>query len=155
MQILSLDRSNTATVNLQRMDHFWFQQDCIPPHTARATIDVVKPLFPGCLILKIGDFDWPSHSLDLIPPVFYLWRYWKSKLYINKTKTLAELKANRSTGRNHGKCRNPSTLGIRPQGDHLHDIIFRKSCNQNSLNQVKWFFLINRSWCCQTLSLDV
>ena len=45
------------------MEHFWFQQDGTPPHTALATVNLLKSLFPGCLISKNGDFDWPDHRI--------------------------------------------------------------------------------------------
>ena len=39
------------------MEHFWFQRDGGPPHTARATINFLKQLFPGRLMSKNGDFE--------------------------------------------------------------------------------------------------
>ena len=59
-------------VRRKRMRDFYFQQDGAPPHIARATIDFLKPLFPGRLISKNGDFDWPPRSPDLTPPDFFL-----------------------------------------------------------------------------------
>ena len=37
------------------------RQDGAPPHTSRVTIDFLKKLFPGRLMSKSGDLDWP-HS---------------------------------------------------------------------------------------------
>jgi len=39
------------------MDNFWFQQDGATAHTARATIALLRPLFPQRLISKNSDFD--------------------------------------------------------------------------------------------------
>ena len=64
--------------------------DGAPPHTARATINFLKQLFPGCLTSKDIDFEWPSRSSDLTGPDFFLWNYLKSKVYVNKPKILDE-----------------------------------------------------------------
>ena len=76
------------------VDDFSFQQDGATCHTARPTINLLRPLFPGRLISKNCDFDWPPRSPDLTPPDFYLWGSLKSKVYANNPKTLAQLKAN-------------------------------------------------------------
>ena len=55
------------------MRQFWFQQDGAPPHTSRIAIDFPKKLFPGRLMSKSGDLDWPPRSPDLTPPDFFLW----------------------------------------------------------------------------------
>ena len=39
------------------MEHFWFQQDGAPPHTALVTINFLKQLFPGRLMSTNGDFN--------------------------------------------------------------------------------------------------
>ena len=43
---------------------------------------------------KSGDLNWPPRSPDLTPPDFFLWGYLKSKVYVNKPRTVAELKDN-------------------------------------------------------------
>ena len=43
---------------------------------------------------KSGDLDSPPRSPDLTPPDFFLWGYLKSKVYVNKPRTVAELKDN-------------------------------------------------------------
>ena len=58
------------------------------------TIDFLKKLFPGRLMSKSGDLDWPPRSSDLTPPDFFLWGYLKSKVYVNKPRTVEELKDN-------------------------------------------------------------
>ena len=76
------------------MRQFWFQQDGAPLHTSRITIDFLKKFFPGRLMSKSGDLDWPPRSPDLTPPDFFLWGYLKSKVYVNKPRTVEELKEN-------------------------------------------------------------
>ena len=81
-------------VRRKRMRKFWFQKDGAPCHTAAATMNLLRSFFPGRLISKNGDFDWPPRLPDLTPPDFYLWGFLKSKVYINKPRTLAQLKTN-------------------------------------------------------------
>ena len=57
---------------LQGQD-IWFQQDGAPAHTARQTIDLPRQHFPGRLISKFGDLNWPPRSPDLTAPDFFLW----------------------------------------------------------------------------------
>lgn len=116
------------------MEHYWFQQDGAPPHTCRFTIDYLKPLFPGRLISKNGDFDWPPRSPDLTPPDFYLWGYLKSKVYISKPRTLAQLKNNirreirkisaETLEKVMKNAEKRAHFAIKEKGGHLHDIIF-------------------------------
>lgn len=118
------------------LEDFWFQQDGATCHTSRATMDLLRPLFPGRIISKNGDFDWPPRSPDLTPPDFYLWGYLKSKVYAGKPETLAQLKDNI---RNEIAAITPETLAkvmqnaekrtnlsIKSKGQHLRDIIFKK-----------------------------
>ena len=117
------------------MDDFWFQQDGATCHTARSTINLLRPLFRGRLISKNGDFDWPPRSPDLTPPDFYLWGYLKSQVYANKPKTLAQLKANirrkiaaisseilTKVKENAEKFVH---LAVKAKGAHLRDLIFK------------------------------
>lgn len=59
-------------VRRKRLTTYYFQQDGATCHSAAATIDLLRPLFPGRIISKNGDFDWPPRSPDLTPPDFYL-----------------------------------------------------------------------------------
>ncbi|XP_018338846.1 PREDICTED: uncharacterized protein LOC108746522 [Trachymyrmex septentrionalis] len=118
------------------MEHFWFQQDGAPPHTARATINFLKQLFPGRLMSKNGDFEWPPRSPDLTAPDFFLWGYLKSKVYVNKPRTLDELKTNirqeiaaisaETLFKTMENAAKRALLAMQAQGDHLRDIIFNK-----------------------------
>ncbi|KAL4107251.1 hypothetical protein QTP88_017631 [Uroleucon formosanum] len=70
----------------------WFQQDGAPPHTAIATMNVIREMFPGRLISRFGDMHWPPRSPDLTVCDFFLWGYLKSRVYESKPRTLDELK---------------------------------------------------------------
>lgn len=116
--------------------NYWFQQDGATCHTARATINFLRPLFPGRLVSKNGDYDWPPRSPDLTPPDFFLWGYLKSKVYVNKPRTLAELKTNiraeiasitpEMLAKVMENAEKRTHLAIKAKGRHLRDIIFKK-----------------------------
>lgn len=76
------------------LDGYRFQQDGAPCHTANETIQFLQRKFPGRLMSKRGDIDWPPRSPDLTPPDFFLWGYLKSKVYVSNPQTIDELKAN-------------------------------------------------------------
>ena len=130
------------------MEHFWFQQDGVPPHTAWATINFLKQLLPVRLMSKNGDFEWPSRSPDLTAPDFFLWGYLKSKVYVNKPRTPNELKTNilqeiaaisaETVVKAMENAAKRALLAMPAQGGHLRDIIFKKWCTQISLNHIKW-----------------
>ncbi|CAH1635286.1 unnamed protein product [Spodoptera littoralis] len=48
----------------------WFQQDGATCHTARATMDQIRKLFPQKLISRFGDIAWPPRLPDLTPWTF-------------------------------------------------------------------------------------
>ena len=70
----------------------WFQQDGVTAHTARASMDVVHPRFPGHLISRFGDIHWPSQSPDLSMCNYFLWDHLKACVYEHKPHTLKEPK---------------------------------------------------------------
>ena len=41
-----------------------------------------------------NDINWPSRSLNLTSPDFFLWEYLKKKVFVNKPQSLIELKEN-------------------------------------------------------------
>ena len=61
-------------------------------HTARASMDVICPLFPGCLISRFGNIHWPSWSPDLSMCNYFLWGHLKACVYEHKPCKLEELK---------------------------------------------------------------
>ena len=58
----------------------WFQQDGATAHTARASMDVICPRFPGRLISRFGDVHWTPRSPDLSICDFFLWGHLKAKV---------------------------------------------------------------------------
>lgn len=60
---------------LQEFDGFnqdtWFEQDGATAHTARASMEVVRELFPEKVIFRFGDLHWPARYPDLTPLDFF------------------------------------------------------------------------------------
>ena len=69
----------------------WFQQDGATAHTARQSMTLLRGLFGERLISRISGFNWPSRSLDLTAPDFFLWGYLKERVYVNNPRTIKEL----------------------------------------------------------------
>ena len=105
------DGGNTATVNAERyraiIGQFWialgrkrgvqrrnqwFQQDGATPHTANLTLEMLRQNFGDHLISRRMDHIWASHSPDLNPLDFFLWGYTKDRVYVNKPRTIEDLK---------------------------------------------------------------
>jgi hypothetical protein len=55
---------------------------------------VLNEMFPGRVISRIGNFEWPAGSSDLNTCDFFLWGYLKSKMYEKKPRTAVDLKQN-------------------------------------------------------------
>ena len=54
----------------------------------------LRNMFPGRLISRYGDFNWPPRSPDLTSPNFFLWGYLKARVFENRPQTLQALKDN-------------------------------------------------------------
>jgi hypothetical protein len=76
-------------VNMRQM---WFQQYGATAHTERATMHVVRGMFPQHVISRFGDILWPPRSPDLSICDYFLWGYLKAKVYNNKPHNMQELK---------------------------------------------------------------
>lgn len=76
------------------LDDMWFQQDGATSHVTRANRDLLQEKFPGRLISRLADVNWPPRSCDLTPLDFFLWGYAKDRVYANNPQTLDELKTN-------------------------------------------------------------
>src|SRR5215469_12220597 len=74
------------------MEEMWFQQDGATAHTARASMTVVRQMFPQHVVSRFGDAPWPPRSPDLSACDFFLWGYLKSKVYVRKPRTVDDLK---------------------------------------------------------------
>ena len=73
------------------MVSFWFVATC---HTAKATLDVLRPVSEDCIISHRADVVWPSRSCDLTPLDYYLWGAIEDKCYADKSETIDALKDN-------------------------------------------------------------
>ena len=51
----------------------WFQQDGVTCHTAKASMALLREMFPQHIISRFGDIPWPPRSPDLTAPDFFLW----------------------------------------------------------------------------------
>lgn len=113
----------------------WFQQDGATAHTSRASMAVLREHFPQRLISIRGDLEWPARSPDLSPCDFFLWGFLKSRVYVNRPRTLQDLKTNiqeeiaritpamlEGVVRN---ARNRFTRCMENGGRHLPDVIFK------------------------------
>lgn len=69
-----------------------FQQDGATAHTANDVMHYLRRKFRGRVISRFGDIAWPARSPDLSVCDFFLWGYLKSKVYVNKPRTLEDLK---------------------------------------------------------------
>jgi len=113
----------------------WFQQNGATAHTARASMAVVRQMFPGHVISRFGDVHWPPRSSDLSICDFFLWGYLKSKVYINKPRTLEDLKnsirqeieavPNEMLERAIRNFQKRIHICIQQERRHLKDIIFQ------------------------------
>jgi hypothetical protein len=97
---------------------------------------LLRERFPGRVISRFGDINWPPRSPDLTAPDFFLWGYLKPQVYATKPRNVHELKQRiiaavteinvplleRVMGdfvRRLHEC-------VHRQGGHLNDIIFKK-----------------------------
>jgi len=116
------------------LDDMWFQ-DGATSHTTRPIMALLREKFPGRVISRFGDVNWPPRSCDLTPLDFFLWGYAKDRVYANNPQTLDALKTNitqvmaeippemcEKVVKNYLKriacCR-------KSRGGHLNDIVFR------------------------------
>jgi len=54
------------------MARAWFQQDGATAHTARLPMNTLRAAFPGRLLSRFGDIQWPTNSPELTAAdVFY------------------------------------------------------------------------------------
>ena len=113
----------------------WFQQDGATAHTASKSVQILKNMFPSRLISIRGDIAWPARSPDLAPCDFFLWGYIKEKVYINRPKTIDELKekiveeirnlSQSTINEVMSSFRNRLKECIDKEGHHLSDTIFK------------------------------
>ena len=74
--------------------NIWFQQDSVTCHTAKATLDILRPVFENRIISCRADVFWPLRSCNLTPLDYQLLVVVKDKCYANKSETIDALKDN-------------------------------------------------------------
>ena len=104
-------------------------------HTAAETMQLLRKHFQNRIISRGCDFIWPSHSPDLSCCDFFLWGYLKSKVYANKPRDLAQLRANIveesakittvMTKKVIENFKNRIENCVKNKGGHLCDVIFK------------------------------
>lgn len=116
-------------------DDMWFQQDGATAHTARDTLRLLRNFFPGRIISRFGDINWPARSPDLTAPDFFLWGHLKARVFQTRPHSIQDLK-NRIQAEVQEINETPGLLQsvmnnfrvrlqqvIRYQGDHLKCVI--------------------------------
>jgi hypothetical protein len=96
---------------------------------------VLREHFPERLISIRGDLEWPARSSDLAPCDFFLWGLLKSHVYVNRPRTLQDLKTNIQEeianitpvmlARVMTNARNRFTQCMESGGRQLSDLIFK------------------------------
>ena len=74
------------------VDNVYFQQDSATWHRSGETIVLLLEKFPGRVISRNGDYNWPPRSCVLTPLDFFLWGYVKDKVYADAPQSIQELK---------------------------------------------------------------
>lgn len=147
------DIEQAVTVNGQRyyemLDNFFipqveamdvadihFQQDGATCHTTRENMTLLRGQFPGKVISRFGDVEWPARSPDLSPLDFFLWGYLKDKVYRDNPKTVTELKEAIATeiraigpgvtSAVMNSMKKRAEICIQSGGRHMKNIIFHK-----------------------------
>lgn len=76
------------------LENMWFQQDGTTSHTTQTNRALLQEKFPGRVISRLSDVNWPARSCDLTPLDFFLWGYAKDRVYANNPQNLEQLKTN-------------------------------------------------------------
>ncbi|KAJ4441354.1 hypothetical protein ANN_11209 [Periplaneta americana] len=61
-------------------------------HTARDKLRLLRNFFPGCIISRFGNIDWPARSPDLTAPDFFLWGHLKARDFQTRPHSIQDLK---------------------------------------------------------------
>ena len=88
--------NNFLWTKLEAMDteDLWFQQDGATCHTALATMTLIHQRFEGRVISRGGNVDGPQRSCDITPLDYFLWGYFRSRVFTNKPESFDDLKVN-------------------------------------------------------------
>ena len=71
-------------IEAEDIGNIWIQLDGAKCHTAKAALDVFRPVFED----RRTDVIWPPRSCDLTPFDYYLWGAVKAKCYADKPETI-------------------------------------------------------------------
>ena len=74
------------------VDNVYLQKYGAKCHTNDETISILREKFPGRVISRNGDDNWPLKSCGLIPVDFLLWGYVKDKDFSEAPQSIQELK---------------------------------------------------------------
>jgi hypothetical protein len=88
---IELFREFVNQLDDQELTFGYYQQDGATKQTSGVSMAEVESFFPDRVISREL---WPSRSPDLTPPDFFLWGYLKGRAYMNKLRTLDELREN-------------------------------------------------------------
>jgi hypothetical protein len=87
---------NILTPELNRrgtkLSTIWIQQDGATAHTERATMVIIREMFPEDVISLRSEIPWPARSPDLSAPDYFLWGYFKAKFCTTRPRTIDDLK---------------------------------------------------------------
>jgi len=105
------DDGVSVTVNAERYNHMletfflpemrsrnwnmaraWFQQDGATAHTARLSMNTLRAAFPGRLLSRFGDIQWPSNSPDLTAADFFFMGVFESSSFYSPSLTSTAIK---------------------------------------------------------------
>ena len=100
-------------------------------------MEILRQTFPGRLISRFGDVEWPVRSPDFSHLDCFLCGYLKGKVCRNKPTNITQLEAAieeeiQSIGqemltRALNNLRHRAEICVQSEGQHLKDIIFRSS----------------------------
>jgi hypothetical protein len=69
----------------------WFQQDGATAQTARLSMNALRAAFPGRLLSRFGENQWPSNSSDLTAADFFM-GYLKDQVFTHNLPDINSLK---------------------------------------------------------------
>ena len=74
------------------VDDVYFQQYSVTWYTSGKNIGLLRRNFPGQVISRNGDYNWPPRLCDFTLLDFFPWGYVKGKVYTDAPESIQELK---------------------------------------------------------------
>jgi hypothetical protein len=112
----------------------WFRQDGATARTARASMEIVREIFPEQVISLRGDLPWPARSPDLSGSDYFVSECFKAKECTTRPETIAGNIAIRKQISAIPENMERQALGnlrarldecVRNGGQHLSDVLFK------------------------------